>query len=185
MDGHPEIGPTYNPKHAAEEKAKWAEVIGRFMVAFNHVDQTIDMVVVTLGSANLMDFAISLSVPVRCRFMKALVRDQKPTAELVKLSEKLAKEIVDLNEKRNLVAHNPPNASVRWNDENSLEVQIRLISRKNKIEISMAEIEDWIAQANATAMQVFRMLALIKGTGPWIPQEANTALPRSLLDPKK
>jgi hypothetical protein len=186
MNGKPEIGVSFNPRQAVEDKAKWTEVIGKFMVAFNGIEQVIDMWIATLGSQNLYRATVEFQLSQRLPIARALGLDRAKDSSTIDRCKAAFASVASLARERNLIAHNAPVTSIYMDAEKNVELRVEVRSRRKKDKLMTIEGLTRSTEASQQlAMNLLGLMSEIMGTLPEVPPTAGAAFSGSLLDPKE
>lgn len=186
MHGKPAIGPSFNAHHAVEDKAKWTEVIGKFMVAFNGIEQVVDMCIASFGSVNLYRATVDLPLNQRVKIVKALTADRKPAPDLAKRCDAAFDAIEKLANDRNVIAHNAPVTSIYMDKDKNIELRVEVRSRRSTKKLMTIDGLTRSAEASSKlAMDILGLMTEITGSSPWIPKEASAVFDGSALDAKE
>lgn len=193
MNGKPGVGVSFNARHAAEDKAKWTDAIGKFMVAFNGIEQVVDMCIACFGSKNLYVAVHDLNLHRRVQIAKALAVDKKPSPELAKRCKDAFSAIQALEDERNIIAHTAPVTSIYLDENRNFQLRVevrnkRPSSKKSKDEKPLMTIErlGTLTEDSAKlAIQILGLLCEVTGSSPELPREASAVFDGSAFDSKE
>jgi hypothetical protein len=135
---------------------QWAAAVGRFMLAFGHIEWTTYVCLVHLPIDRIFPVAKDLSFKARVDLIIHVLDDVRFSEPARKAVQAALRKAIELNAKRNIIAHNPVMLHLYQDDGGALETRFQM-SPFNKPEkaVQLAELEGWALRAEYLAGELY------------------------------